>query len=207
MSENKRYGAGLSRPHKTQCLITLLSCLHDRKQDRRQTFCMTSVFYSIVLHDAQPLVAADSVCFMDPVTVIRGKLQYRGMIWSLRLLTSTLFQKTSATFILHSIEQVDLNLFSAPLYCSALALYCNGMSCTVSSGTVLRCTLSAAEYCTAQDSTVQKQMQIQIQIQTVLYCLVVFCTVLYCSVAPHLHSCGPPHFLPACVRCSYCSPP
>lgn len=65
---------------------------------------------------------------MDPVTVIRGKLQYRGMIWSLRLLTLAAFQKSTAEFILHSIEEV-CHGFLMRQHCKLL--YFNVVCCIV----------------------------------------------------------------------------
>lgn len=61
-------------------------------------------------------IYSDDVLFADPVTLMRGKLQYRGMIFTLRILTATAFQPSTAVFILHSIEEVPLDYLTQSQY-------------------------------------------------------------------------------------------
>eukprot|EP00897_Mesotaenium_endlicherianum_P002796 jgi/Mesen1/2544/ME000161S01593 len=57
-----------------------------------------------------------SVIFVDPVTRLKGKLPYRGMIFTLRWLTSGLFEEATATFELFSIQEVDKGAATTSAY-------------------------------------------------------------------------------------------
>ena len=54
-------------------------------------------------------IYSEDVVFADPVTLTHGLLLYKGMILTLRLMTSTLFEPGTARFDLFSIEEVGLS--------------------------------------------------------------------------------------------------
>eukprot|EP00271_Cylindrocystis_brebissonii_P008537 TRINITY_DN22917_c0_g1_i1.p1 TRINITY_DN22917_c0_g1~~TRINITY_DN22917_c0_g1_i1.p1 ORF type:complete len:235 (-),score=2.70 TRINITY_DN22917_c0_g1_i1:668-1372(-) len=53
-------------------------------------------------------IYADSVIFVDPTTKLKGQLLYRGMLATLRVLSTTLFAGGAPNFELYSIEEVDV---------------------------------------------------------------------------------------------------
>lgn len=97
--------------------IPQLSCNRNVKVSRRDYFGDEQVHLIIkTLSEDLPRqyeadmdwsVYADSVTFVDPVTKLRGLLLYRGMISTIRLLTSTVFEPSTILFRLLSIDEIS----------------------------------------------------------------------------------------------------